>query len=101
MKSNQIKYDLCGKIIVATEKEELPIMSGIYERGVANGLLGIKKITAQEIKEIEPHCTVIEGIWVPQTGIIDYKEVSQKYADLFVQLGGEILFNKMFIKSSL
>ncbi|WKL45055.1 L-2-hydroxyglutarate oxidase [Flavobacterium sp. ZE23DGlu08] len=91
---NEIKYDLCGKIIVATEKEELPIMAGIYDRGVANGLLGIKKINAQEIKEIEPHCTGIEGIWVPQTGIIDYTEVSQKYADLFVQLGGEILFEQ-------
>ncbi|TDE41750.1 L-2-hydroxyglutarate oxidase [Flavobacterium rhamnosiphilum] len=91
---NEIKYDLCGKIIVATEKEELPIMAEIYDRGIANGLLGIKKISAQEIKEIEPYCTGIEGIWVPQTGIIDYKEVSRKYADLFVQLGGEILFGQ-------
>jgi len=91
---NEIKYDLCGKIIVATEKEELSIMAGIYDRGVANGLLGIKKINAQEIKEIEPHCTGIEGIWVPQTGIIDYKEVSQKYAELFIELGGEILFEQ-------
>ncbi|TRX34803.1 L-2-hydroxyglutarate oxidase [Flavobacterium sp. ZT3R18] len=91
---NEIKYDLCGKIIVATEKEELAIMAGIYDRGVANGLLGIKKINAQEIKDIEPHCTGIGGIWVPQTGIIDYIEVSQKYADLFVQLGGEILFEQ-------
>jgi L-2-hydroxyglutarate oxidase len=91
---NGVKYDLCGKIIVATEKEEVAIIAGIYERGVANGLLGIKKINAQEIKEIEPHCTGIEGIWVPQTGIIDYKDVSQKYAELFIELGGEILFDQ-------
>jgi L-2-hydroxyglutarate oxidase len=91
---NGIKYDLCGKIIVATEKEELPIMSNIFDRGVANGLTGIKKINAQEIKEIEPHCSGIEGVWVPQTGIIDYKEVSQKYAELFIELGGEILFKQ-------
>lgn len=91
---NEIKIDLCGKIIVATDKDELPIMAGIYDRGVANGLFGIKKIGAQEIKEIEPHCSGIEGIWVPQTGIVDYKEVSQKYADLFIQLGGEILFEQ-------
>ncbi len=94
---NGIKYDLCGKIIVATEKEEVPIMAGIYDRGVANGLLGIKKINAQEIREIEPHCTGIEGIWVPQTGIIDYKDVSQKYAELFVELGGEILFDQKVV----
>ncbi|QKJ64827.1 L-2-hydroxyglutarate oxidase [Flavobacterium sp. M31R6] len=91
---NEIKYDLCGKIIVATEKEELSIMSGIYDRGIANGLLGIKKINAQEIKEIEPHCSGISGIWVPQTGIIDYKEVSQKYLDLFIELGGLIFYNQ-------
>lgn len=91
---NEIKYDLCGKIIVATEKAELPIMVGIYERGLANGLLGIKKLSTQEIKEIEPHCVGIEGIWVPQTGIIDYREVSKKYADLFLELGGEIYFEQ-------
>jgi L-2-hydroxyglutarate oxidase len=91
---NGIKYDLCGKIIVATEKEELPIMSNIFDRGVANGLAGIKKINAQEIKEIEPHCIGIEGIWVPQTGIIDYKEVSQKYLELFIELGGLIFYNQ-------
>ena len=91
---NEIKYDLCGKIIVATEKEELPIMSSIYDRGIDNGLLGIKKLSTEEIKEIEPHCVGIEGIWVPQTGIIDYKEVSQKYVDLFFELGGEIYFEQ-------
>lgn len=91
---NEIKYDLCGKIIVATEKYELPIMSGIYERGLANGLSGIKKLSAQEIKKIEPYCVGIEGVWVPQTGIIDYKEVSQKYVDLFLELGGEIYFEQ-------
>lgn len=91
---NEIKYDLCGKIIVATEKEELPIMGSIYDRGQANGLQGIKKLSAAEIKEIEPHCVGLEGIWVPQTGIIDYKEVSQKYADLFLELGGEICFGE-------
>jgi L-2-hydroxyglutarate oxidase len=91
---NEIKYELCGKIIVATEKAELPTLSGILDRGIANGLVGIKKITSEEINEIEPHCAGIEGIWVPQTGIIDYVAVSKKYADLFLQLGGEIYFNQ-------
>jgi L-2-hydroxyglutarate oxidase len=91
---NEIKYELCGKIIVATEKTELPTLSGILDRGIANGLAGIKKITYEEINEIEPHCAGIEGIWVPQTGIIDYVAVSKKYADLFLQLGGTIYFNQ-------
>lgn len=91
---NAIQYDLCGKIIVATEKEELASLITILERGIANGLEGIKKINTQEIKEIEPYCAGIEGIWVPQTGIIDYVAVTKKYADLFIQLGGEIYFNQ-------
>lgn len=91
---NSIQYDLCGKIIVATEKEELASLTTILERGIANGLEGIKKISTQEIKEIEPHCAGIEGLWVPQTGIIDYVAVSKKYAELFENLGGEIQFNQ-------
>lgn len=91
---HEVKYDLCGKIIVATAPAELPMLDAIYERGVANGLEGIKKIESQEIKEIEPHCAGIAGIWVPQTGIIDYKEVAQKYAELFVNMGGEIRFGQ-------
>ena len=91
---NAIQYDLCGKIIVATEKEELASLTTILERGIANGLEGIKKINTQEIKETEPHCAGIEGIWVPQTGIIDYVAVTKKYAELFENLGGEIQFNQ-------
>jgi len=95
---NEIEYDLCGKIIVATDKKELAIMSNIYDRGIDNGLLGIKRINAEEIKEIEPYCVGIEGIWVPQTGIIDYKKVSQKMAQLFLELGGELLFKEKVLK---
>lgn len=95
--NNEIKYDLCGKIIVATQKEELTALTNIFDRGVANGLEGIKKINAQEIKEIEPHCAGIEGIWVPQTGIIDYVAVSKKYGDLFLKLGGEIQYNQKVV----
>lgn len=95
---NGIKYDLCGKIIVATAQNELATMANIYDRGIANGLIGLKKINPEEIKQIEPYCVGIEGIWVPQTGIIDYQEVSQKYADLFIELGGEILYNQKVFK---
>jgi len=93
-----IEIDLCGKIIVATDKNELPIMNTIYERGLANGLKKIKKINSEQIKEIEPHCVGLEGIWVPETGIIDYTAVSNKYAELFLNMGGEILFNHEVIQ---
>jgi len=97
---NEIKYDLCGKIIVATSKEELPSLTKIYNNGLLNGLDGIKKINSNEILEIEPHCVGIKGIYVPQTGIIDYKNVSMKYAELFLKFGGEIYLNEKVVKVS-
>lgn len=96
--NNEIKYDLCGKIIVATQKEELTALSNIFDRGIANGLEGIKKLNAQQIKEIEPHCAGIEGLWVPQTGIIDYVAISNKYAELFLASDGEIYYNQRVTK---
>jgi (S)-2-hydroxyglutarate dehydrogenase len=89
-----VKYDLCGKVIVATKPEERQSLDNIYKRGVENGLVGIKKITAQEVKEIEPHVQCVEGIWVPQTGIIDYKDVSAKYAVLIQEKGGTIFLGE-------
>ncbi|HXA02268.1 MAG TPA: L-2-hydroxyglutarate oxidase [Cytophagaceae bacterium] len=91
---NDIKYDLCGKVIVATDKKELPALENIYNRGIENGLTGLKKINRDEIFDYEPHCAGIAGIFVPQTGIIDYTEVSLKYGELFRSLGGEIVLGE-------
>jgi len=85
-----IPYDLCGKIVVATKPEEVPQLNTLYERGQLNGLTGLKKLSVAEMREIEPHVNGVEGMFVPQTGIIDYKQVSEKYAEKFQQLGGEI-----------
>ncbi len=86
----EIPYELCGKIVVATQKEQLPILEGLYKRGIENGLTGLEKLSAGQMKEIEPHVAGIEGIKVPQTGIIDYKQVSEKYAHKIKELGGEL-----------
>jgi L-2-hydroxyglutarate oxidase len=88
--TENIPYDLCGKIVVATKQEELPQLDVLYQRGQQNGLGGLKKLTAGEMREIEPHVTGVAGMFVPQTGIIDYKQVSERYADKFRELGGEI-----------
>jgi L-2-hydroxyglutarate oxidase len=89
-----IPYDLCGKLIVATNKEELPRLEALYDRSVQNGLEQVKKITGEAIPEYEPHTTGIAALWVPYTGIIDYLEVSKKYAEIFTKKqGGEIFLN--------
>jgi (S)-2-hydroxyglutarate dehydrogenase len=90
----EISYELCGKIIVATQDEELPRLEDLYQRGLQNGLLEIKKINKTELKQYEPYVNGIAGIWVPYTGIIDYKDVCDKYADIFTnRYQGEIYLN--------
>ncbi|SMG15391.1 L-2-hydroxyglutarate oxidase [Marivirga sericea] len=85
-----LPYELCGKVIVATDKSELPTLSMIEERGEQNGLKNLSRLTKEEVKEREPYINGIAGIHVPQTGIIDYTAVSLKYAEKFQALGGEI-----------
>ncbi|WP_080237754.1 L-2-hydroxyglutarate oxidase [Spirosoma rigui] len=85
-----IAYDLCGKIVVATKQEELSQLDMLYTRGQQNGLGGLRKMSLAELREIEPHVNGVAGMFVPQTGIIDYKEVTDKYASKFQALGGEI-----------
>ncbi|WP_223600053.1 L-2-hydroxyglutarate oxidase [Chryseobacterium sp. GVT01B] len=88
-----IKYDLCGKIIVATSQEELPLLDNIYKRGIENGLQNLKYLSREEFREIEPHCEGIRAIKVPQTGIIDYPGIAKKIKELFEELGGEVRFS--------
>jgi len=88
-----IRYDLCGKIIVATSQEELSLLDNIYKRGIENGLQNLKYLSREEFREIEPHCEGIRAIKVPQTGIIDYPGIAKKIKELFEELGGEVRFN--------
>lgn len=97
-KLNNIPFELCGKIIVATSEEELPLLNNVYDRGVQNGLRNLKKISQGELKEYEPHVAGLAGIVVPQTGIVDYKVVALKYAEHIRLLGGEIKLEEKVIE---
>lgn len=83
-KEQNIEFDLCGKIIVATKESELAALETLYQRGILNGLKGLKYLSASEIKSYEPHCIGIKGIFVPQTGIVNYKQVCEKLRDLIL-----------------
>ena len=93
----KIPFDKCGKIVVATSKEEIPALNMLEERGRANGLAGIKRISSSQIIEYEPHSSGIDGLFVPQTGIVDYVAVTNKYADLISENGGEIKTNSKLV----
>jgi L-2-hydroxyglutarate oxidase len=85
---HNIPHDVCGKVIVATQEWEVPLLQKIFERGQANGLDGIRMISREETAEIEPHVAAIQSIWVPQSGIIDYAAVARKYMELVEEKGG-------------
>jgi (S)-2-hydroxyglutarate dehydrogenase len=99
-KENQVPFDLCGKIVVATATEQVPMLNTLYNRGVANGLQDLKKIGIEEMREIEPHIAGVAGIKVPQTGIVDYKIVAAKYVEKIKHLGGECLTQQRVISIS-
>lgn len=87
-----VVHDICGKIIVAVEEEELPRLQKIYERGLENGIEGIRIIDEQEIAEIEPWSAGIRAIHVPCSGIVDFAGVCRKLASRIQEAGGEIRF---------
>ena len=90
-----IDHDECGKIVVATHEEELPRLEKIRENGLKNGLVGVEIIDAKRIKEIEPYIVGIKALWVPEAGIIDFKGVTNKMAELvkLINSNSEIITN--------
>ena len=88
-----VPYEICGKVIVAVSENELKRLNDIYERGIANGLDKIKLIDKDELKEIEPHVNGIKGIYVPYTGIIDFKTVAGKYSEKIQEYSGVLKYN--------
>ncbi len=95
---HEIKYEICGKLIVAKNEKETESLLKIYDRGIKNGLDGLKLIDKSEIINYEPKATGVKAIYVPQTGIIDFKKVAAKYAEIIEQNGGEIKFGREVIK---
>ena len=93
-----VAYEQCGKVVVAISQDELPRLEHLWERGNANGLVGLRKLTPEQIREIEPHAAGIAGIHVPQEGIVDYRAVSEKLGELIRNKGGEIRLNTRVLK---
>lgn len=92
-REHHIPHEQCGKVVVATHENELPRLETLWERGNANGLLGLRKLDPQQIKEIEPHVAGVAAVHVPQEGIVDYPAVCDKLAELIRKDGGQIILN--------
>lgn len=86
-----IPHDICGKVVVATEPAEIPRLEELHRRGVANGLDGLRFLEPAALRDIEPHGAGLRGLFVPQTGIVDYRAVAERYGTLIREAGGEIV----------
>lgn len=83
----------CGKLIVATERSEIPCLLDLYYRGQKNGVKDLALVDKQQIKEIEPHCEGIQGIWSPHTGIVNWGKVTESFVEDFMERGGHKYLN--------
>jgi L-2-hydroxyglutarate oxidase len=88
-----IAFERCGKVVVATDESEISMLNTLEERGRANGLEGLRRLSTEEIKEYEPFVVGIEGLFVPDTGIVDYIQVTEKFAEIAQTKGCEIWLN--------
>ncbi len=94
---HNIKHDRCGKIVVAVKQEEVQKLQNLEERGIANGLTGIKRLSSEELKEYEPHVKGLAGLFIAETGIVDYNQVTETYAKIILENGGEVKTNSKFL----
>ncbi len=85
-----VAFDRCGKIVVATDVDQVPQLDELEKRGRANGLTKMRRLRAEEIRELEPHAAGIDALHVPETGIVDYGAVARAYATVIAERGGEV-----------
>jgi L-2-hydroxyglutarate oxidase len=96
---HNIDHDICGKVIVATDDTELPGLEKLYQRGLENGI-EVKRISPEEVREIEPYVSCVGAIRVFSTGIVNYKQVCLKYAELINNQGGDLRLNTKVMEIS-
>ena len=86
--SEGVPYKLSGKLVAATREREVLELEKLHQRGIANGLRGLERLTPDQAREIEPELSCVDALWVPQTGVVDFGEVTQAIAAHFRRLNG-------------
>ena len=92
-----VAHERCGKIVVALSEAEVPALDELQRRGTANGLKNLRRLTPDELRQHEPHVAGVAGLYVEETGIVDYKAVTRAYADVTRKLGGEVRLGSTFL----
>jgi (S)-2-hydroxyglutarate dehydrogenase len=86
-----IPHEVCGKLVVAVRTDEVPRLDALFERGQQNGLSGLRKLGASEMREIEPHAGGVAAIHVPEEGIADYPAVCKTLVRCLAAAGGKVI----------
>jgi L-2-hydroxyglutarate oxidase len=95
---NGIPHERCGKLVVATSEAELPALAELERRGTANGLAGLKRLTPDEMREVEPHVRGVAGLRVAETGIVNYRAVAEGFARKIADAGGSVRTATKFLR---
>lgn len=91
--SKNIPYKKCGKLIVASDEPSVERLEALFQRGIQNNVPGIRVISSSEISAIEPNCIGKRAIYSPETGIVNWRQVTLSYAADFESVGGTIMTN--------
>jgi L-2-hydroxyglutarate oxidase LhgO len=97
-REHDIPHEVCGKVVVATNAEEVPRLEELHRRGLANGVPGLEMIGPERLRELEPHTSGVRALHVKSTGITDYAAVARKYAELIEASGGKVIVNAEVIR---
>jgi L-2-hydroxyglutarate oxidase len=96
--NHDIQHERCGKVVVATNEGEITALDNLEQRGKKNGLKGLRRLSAEELKEYEPSVSGVAGLLVPETGIVNYTEVCEQLARITREHGHQILTDTRFLK---
>ena len=97
-KEYKINHDICGKIVVASNENEVKLLENTAKRGKLNGLKGLKYLSDKELKEREPFVSSYKSLLVPEEGIVDYKGVMLSMKQNIINSGGDIFLNSKIEK---
>ena len=90
---HNVEYEMCGKVIVAINDDEVPRLEDLFQRGTANGAEGLEMVGPERLRELEPYAAGVKAIFSPNTGIVDFKKVSDAYSTEYRENGGDLLTN--------
>ena len=83
---NSVEHDVCGKIVLAVNEKESAYLIKLKKNGEVNGLKGMVIMSPNEFHKIEPYAVGVSALWVPESGIINYKQTVQKFAEKIVEI---------------